>query len=91
MSVAFNPESEGGFWVAEFDTIMYGMQEKHNLVPEGAAQVQLARNMSEKVEILKKIGGKYYSNLEDYSAGNGAACLNDWATRSRDDVGQVIP
>lgn len=80
VSVAFEPESKGGFWVADFDTAMRGMQEKHNLVPEGAARVQLARTMSEKVEILKRIGARFYASLDEYSAGDGAACLNAWST-----------
>ena len=77
--------SEGGVWVAEFDTPMYGVQEKHNLVPSTAVKVTLARTMDEKCVILKSIGGKFYQSLDIY---DGAACLKAWTTKT---AGEVEP
>ncbi|OIW30176.1 hypothetical protein CONLIGDRAFT_714572 [Coniochaeta ligniaria NRRL 30616] len=84
------PEGGGGVWVAEFDTVMRGLLEEDNPVPENAPQVQLARNMAEKVEILKRMGGKFYSSLEDYERGGGKACLNSWATKTTGEVGPLV-
>ncbi|KAB5533641.1 hypothetical protein GE09DRAFT_1144627 [Coniochaeta sp. 2T2.1] len=84
------PEGGGGLWVAEFDTVMVWLLEEDNLVPAEAPQVQLARNMAEKVEILKRIGGKFYASLEDYERGGGKACLNSWATKTTDEVGPLV-
>ena len=81
--------SEGGFWVAEFDIPIPGYHDKHNLVPGGVAQVQLARSMVEKAEILKRIGAKFYASLDEYSAGDGAACLNAWKTKFSGELGPL--
>lgn len=64
---------DGGFWVAEFDTVMHGMQEKNNLLPGDAGKVLLAKTMDEKSEILKSMGGRFFASLEQY---DDAACLN---------------
>ncbi|KAI5460492.1 hypothetical protein BGZ63DRAFT_424997 [Mariannaea sp. PMI_226] len=88
VSVAHIPE--GGFWIVEFDTYMYGIQEKHNLVPGNAAQVQLARNMPEKAEILKRISAKFYASLDEYSEDDGEACLNAWKTKSNGELGPLL-
>jgi len=79
VSVAHLSGLDGGVWVAEFDTNMYGMQEKNNLVPAEAGKVLLAKTMDEKGEILKSIGGKFFASLEEY---DGAACLNAWKEKT---------
>ncbi|KAK1777159.1 hypothetical protein QBC45DRAFT_443810 [Copromyces sp. CBS 386.78] len=84
------PEGGGGLWVAEFDTVMYGFQEKENLAPGNVAQVQLARNMGEKVEILKRMRGKFYASLEEYGHGDGKACINSWATKTTGEFGPLV-
>ncbi|OIW29829.1 hypothetical protein CONLIGDRAFT_631903 [Coniochaeta ligniaria NRRL 30616] len=90
VSVAYpdgrGPEG-GGLWVAEFDTVMHGVLEEENQVPPNAPQVHLARNMAEKVEVLKRIGGKFYASLEEYERGGGKACLNSWATKTTGEGG----
>lgn len=75
VSVGWTTGSECGFWVAEYDTPVYGVIQAKNLVPSGAAQVLLARTMREKCKILEGLGAKYYQNLEQYE---GAAYLNAW-------------
>ncbi|KAB5535364.1 hypothetical protein GE09DRAFT_358967 [Coniochaeta sp. 2T2.1] len=80
----------GGLWVAEFDTVMHGVLEEDNQVPTNTPQVQLARNMAEKVEILKHMRGKFYASLEEYERGGGKACLNSWATKTTGEVGPLI-
>ncbi|KAJ9144368.1 hypothetical protein NKR19_g6482 [Coniochaeta hoffmannii] len=80
----------GGLWVAEFDTVIRGVLEKDNLVPANAPQVQLARNMAEKVEVLKRMRGKFYASLEEYGRGGGKACLNSWATKTTGEVGPLV-
>lgn len=81
---------EGGLWVAESDTVMFGFQENDNLVPRNAPQLRLARNMAEKVDILKRMGSRFYTSLEEYGRGGGKACLNDWATKTTGEVGPLV-
>lgn len=83
------PEGEG-LWVAEFDTVIQGILEEDNLVPTNASQVQLARTMAEKVEIIKRLRGKFYASLEEYGRGGGKACLNSWATKTTGEVGPLV-
>jgi hypothetical protein len=82
------PDQRGGLWVADFDTTMYGVQEKHNLVPSAAVKVTLARTMDEKCAILKSIGGKFHQSLDMY---DGAACLKAWTTKTAGEVGPLEP
>ena len=93
VAVAY-PDGRGpegaGLWVAEFDTVMQGLLEADNVVPTNASQVQLARNMAEKVEILKRLRGKFYASLEEYERGGGKACLNSWATKTTGEVGPLV-
>jgi hypothetical protein len=79
-------DADGGLWVAEFETTMYGMQEKENLIPSEVAQVQLARTMDEKCEILKSLGAKYFKCLELYE---GAACLKAWQEKTQGEFGPL--
>lgn len=78
---------QGGFWVAEYDTAMFGMQEKHNLVPPGASNVLLAKTMDEKCEILRGMGAKFYASLDQY---DGAACFNAWKEKTRGEFGPLF-
>jgi len=64
VSVAHPSGLDGGVWVAEFDTVMYGMQEKNDLLPADAGKVLLTKTMNEKGEILQSIGGKFFASLK---------------------------
>ncbi|KAI9674472.1 MAG: hypothetical protein M1817_001810 [Caeruleum heppii] len=79
--------SDGGLWVAEFDTNMPDIQDEENLLPDNAPWVLLARNMDEKCEIIKRIGGKYYEKLADYE---GAAFLKAWEEKTDGEVGPLL-
>ena len=87
VSVGYPGELNGGLWVAEYDTVMYGMQEKYNLLPEGSIQVSLASTMDMKCEILKSIGAKFYTSLEQY---DGAACLRAWEKKTTGEFGPLV-
>jgi hypothetical protein len=78
---------DGGVWVAEFDTVMYGMQEKNNLLPADAGKVLLAKTMDEKGEILQIMGGKFFASPKQY---NGAACLNAWEEKREAEFGFLV-
>lgn len=86
VQVAYPNGLEGGFWVAEFETSMFGWQERDNFVPENAELVHLARTMDEKARLLEKIGGKYYASLDEY---DGAACLNAWKLKTSGEFGPL--
>ncbi len=87
VSVAHSSGLDGGVWVAEFDTVMYGMQEKNNLLPADAGKVLLAKTMDEKSEILKSMGGKFFASLGQY---DGAACLNGWEEKTEGEFGPLV-
>ncbi|KAK4206726.1 hypothetical protein QBC37DRAFT_356453 [Rhypophila decipiens] len=90
VSVAY--PGEGGLWIVEYDTAMYnGQWEEDNQVPEDAAQVQMARDMSQKVEILKRMkGARFYASAEEYErVGGGKACLNWWVSKTAGEVGPL--
>lgn len=87
VSVGYPSGPDAGLWVLEYDTVMYGMQEKHNLVPAGAVRVQLAKTMDMKCEILRSMGAKFYPKLKDY---DGAACLNAWEAKTDGECGPLI-
>lgn len=74
----------------KFDTLALGPTEKHNMVPSAAGQVQLARTIADKVEILKKLGARFYASPEEYDAGEWAACLNAWKTKSTGELGPLV-
>lgn len=87
VSVGLPSGPEGGLWVVEYDTVIYGMQEKHNLLPEDAVRVSLARTMDEKCVILKDIGAKFFRSLEQY---DGAACLRAWEKKTLGEFGPLV-
>jgi hypothetical protein len=87
VSVGYPSGPAGGLWVLEYDTVMYGMQEKLNLVPIGAVRVQLAKTMDMKCEILKSMGAEFYASLRNY---DGAACLNAWEEKTEGEFGQLV-
>lgn len=84
--VGYPASTEGGFWVAEFDTPLWTPREPHNLVPPQAAGVALAKTMDEKCEIIQRIGGKFYASLGDY---DGAACLKAWEEKAKGEFGPL--
>jgi hypothetical protein len=82
-----NTNGDGGLWVAEYDTVMYGMKEKHNLLPADAEKVVIARTMAEKGQILESMGEKFYASLEEY---DGASCLNAWNSKTGGEIGILV-
>jgi hypothetical protein len=87
VSVGLPSRPKGGLWVAEYDTVMYGMQEKYNLLPTDAGKVSLARTMDEKCEILKSMGARFFASLEQY---DGAACLRAWQEKTQGEFGPLV-
>lgn len=87
VSVGLPSGPEGGLWVLEYDTVIYGMREKHNLLPEDAVRVSLARTMDEKCEILEDIGAKFFRSLDQY---DGAACLRAWEEKTQGEFGPLV-
>lgn len=87
VSVGWVSGPDGGLWVAEFDTVGYGISEKHNLLPSDAGRVLLARTMDHKCAILKNMGAKFFARLEEYE---GAACLKAWAEKTQGEFGPLI-
>ncbi|GAB7332294.1 hypothetical protein MBLNU13_g04129t1 [Cladosporium sp. NU13] len=75
--VSVGVEEGGGFWVLEYDRIMYYARETRNLVPSDASRVMLAVTMQERCEILKDMGAIFYQEVSEYS---GLACINAWET-----------
>jgi hypothetical protein len=71
---------DGGFWVLEYEIMMYGWQERYNHVPFDVGKISLAMSMNEKCQILKGMGGKFYDRLEQYE---GVACLNMWDIKAQ--------
>jgi hypothetical protein len=87
ISVGWPSKGNGEFWIAEYDTSVYGVMEKNNLVPSEANQVFLARDMDEKCEILQGLGAKHYQSIEEYK---GAACLNAWKQKLAGEFGSLV-
>jgi hypothetical protein len=77
------PSSGVGLWVAEYETMMRGYT-SHDLPPEDALRVGLARTMDEKCEILEMMGAKFYENVEQY---HGVVCLNAWKDKFSGEIG----
>jgi hypothetical protein len=86
VSVAWLPMDQG-FWVAEFETTMYGWQERGNLLPVEAARLTLAGDMQQKEAIVRDLGGRFFERVEDYE---GAACLNAWECKQTGEVGPLV-
>lgn len=86
--VGYPTAPEGGFWVAEYDTVVYHeiYSAKDRIVPYGADLVQLAKSMDEKCEALKKLDGKFYKTLDDY---DGLSYLNAWKNKTSGEVGPL--
>lgn len=71
--------STGGFWIAEFDTTLWGIEEEDNLVPDDIARLYLARTMDERSVILQnRFGANFYTSASEYQ---GCAFLNAWEER----------
>jgi len=78
---------DGGLWVAEFDTVGYGISEKHNLLPGDAGRVLLAKTMDDKCAILENMGARFFASLEEFE---GTACLKAWAEKSEGEFGPLV-
>ena len=87
VSVGLPSGPDGGLWVAEFDTVGYGISEKHNPPPSEAGRVLLARTRNEKCAILKNMGARFFASLDKYQ---GSACLKAWAEKTHGEFGSLI-
>ncbi len=77
----------GGFWVAEFDTTIPGIEEEENLAPFETVRLKLARTMDERSEALRiHFNAKFYENVRDYK---GHAFLNSWEEERTGEVGPL--
>lgn len=74
----------GGFWIAEFDTSLYCIEEEDNLVPDDVARLSVARTMDERSRLLRdRFGARFYQDISDY---RGYAFLNAWEARAIEKV-----
>ena len=87
VSMGYPGGSSGGLWVLEYDTAMYGMKEKHNLLKADAIRVSLAKMMDMKCEILKSLGAKVFSSRDQY---DGEACLRAWEEKTKGEFGPLV-
>ena len=58
----------------------------HDLPPEDALRVGLARTMDEECEILETMGAKFYENVEQYL---GVVCLNTLKDKFSGETGEL--
>ncbi|KAL4742733.1 hypothetical protein BDV11DRAFT_202407 [Aspergillus similis] len=87
--------STGGLWVAEFingafedvvdDSVEWNEQDGH--YGNAAGQIVLAKDMDERCEILKRLGGRFYASLDDY---HGNACLRVWEQKTTGEAGPLV-
>jgi hypothetical protein len=75
-----------GFWLAEYETSMWGWEARGNFVPPETAREALAMNMNQKCEILKGLGAKFYRKPEDY---DGVACIIAWTSKESGEFGPL--
>jgi len=87
VKVGWPSKPPGGLWVAEFETDMYDIEEEENRVPEDAARVMLARDMDERCEILRRLGGRFFGSLDEYE---GEAFLRAWDEKVEGEVGPLV-
>ncbi len=78
----------GGLWVLDCDTDMYGGEEDENMVPADAGRLGLARSMAERCEILKRLGARFFSGLEEYEG--ESTYLRAWEWKSEGEVGELV-
>jgi hypothetical protein len=79
----------GGLWVAEFDTSLWGIIEKHNVLPPITARLKLAHTMDERSQILQDhFKAKFYKDVRDYK---GYTFLNSWEEKETGEVGPLKP
>ncbi|KAL4756286.1 uncharacterized protein BDW70DRAFT_145128 [Aspergillus foveolatus] len=83
----------GGLWVGEFsnprfEAVMDKDAECFDCdCIDDSGLLGLAKDMEERCEILKKIGGKFYASLDDY---NGHGCLRAWEDKTTGEVGPLV-
>lgn len=103
VSVAFPNGPEGGFWVLELDSGMWGyprpspsykqpLEEREKnykpIRPGHAAMIRLAKDVGAKCEIMKGLGARFYESLEQY---DGVASLNAWMEKTHGEFGPLVP
>lgn len=72
--------------MSKFDNVWTGTVEEEITVPEDAARVLMARDMDERVELLKRMRAHYFAKVEDYE---GWACIKVWE-KTHGEVGPCI-
>jgi hypothetical protein len=87
VSVGYPGGLSEGLWVLEYDTVMYDMKEKYNLLKSDAIRVSLAKTMDMKCEILKSLGAKFFSSRDQY---DGEACLRAWEEKTQGEFGPLV-
>lgn len=85
--VGWCEEPKDGLWVAEFDHGWYCIDEEDELMPENAAIVGLAKDMEERCELIKKMGGRFYESLESYE---GRGFMRAWEWKKDGEVGSLV-
>ena len=78
---------EGGFWILDCDNDWTDILEYDDLAPNDAGKVKLARTMDERCQILKRMGAKYYANLQCYKA--ESTFLRAWEWKREGEVGAL--
>ncbi|ERF76830.1 hypothetical protein EPUS_09467 [Endocarpon pusillum Z07020] len=80
--------TEGGLWVSEFDTNLWGIEEGHNVIPSDATRLRLSRTMDERCQVLKdRFNGKFYKDVSEYK---GHAFINSWDWKDAGEVGPLV-
>jgi len=80
-------KGNGGLWILEYETPMWGIKEPQNLLPGDVGKVLLAKTMAEKYEILEDSGAKCFTDVVEY---NGPACLRDWERKTEGELGELV-
>ena len=77
---------EAGFWVLEYDRVIFFAREMRNILPSEASRVTLAKTMEERCEILKRMGAKFYQRSSEY---DGLAYIKAWETKESGEHGPL--
>jgi hypothetical protein len=57
--VGYPSGPDGGLWVLEYETALYGVKKPRNLLKADVFNVLLAKTMDMKCEIFKSLGAKF--------------------------------
>ena len=86
--VAVGWPKNGGLWVAEYESPLFGVEDEDDLVPEDVVRLKLARTMDERCYILRThFNATFYADVTDYK---GSAFLNSWEEGHSGEVGPLL-